>query len=105
MDERQEWLDSLQAGHEVAIGDSIWKVYKISGRKHRKIHVDGYHPFDERGINSNPWSTAIIEPVTKDLHDRIRRRFLVQKLSNKDWKNVSIDTMEKLLEILKNGDS
>jgi len=102
--ERQAWLDSLKAGDEVAYRTNYgreWRTSKVTTRtKTGRIAVGPYAYNSDgqlRGTNG-PWR---IEPVTQEIRDDLRKKYLSSMLSRCNWGTLSLAALEQVYSIMR----
>ena len=106
-----EWLESLKIGDEVAVdtGRHGYKNYEIIKIERitptRRISLEGRSwKFDSNGRERgkvNSWTPRkCIKPVTQDIRDSIRKKYIISRIESVKWETVSLDKLEKILEII-----
>ena len=106
--DNKEWIKTLKVGDEVLTEQggaygymAIYVVEKITptGRivtSNRTFNPDGW----ERG-DANVWSRMRISPVTQEARDKIRRKEIVDSMGNIKWKNLPLEVLETIDDLLK----
>lgn len=106
--ERQEWLDSLQEGDEVAIpfkstGVQCWHITTVSKiTPTRRIRVDeGKREYSNKGEERRrDLGYSQIVPVMDHMREMMRRRRLVGFLSNTRFSDYTTECLEKLVGLI-----
>jgi hypothetical protein len=107
-DKRQQWLNSLKVGDEVAVDYGRLKTSYIIGKvtkitPTRRFSVSGRNcTFDSGGREMgsiSAWnSREMMQPVTNEIRDRIARFEAARVIKVFDWDTL---TTQQLLDVLK----
>lgn len=111
MENKQEWLDSLQIGDKVAmdIGSYGYSRYSIATitkvTPTRRITTSNGRVFNangsEYGKGSNWGSGTYLEPVTNDIRERILRNKLISELKEINFEGLTTEQLLSIQSIVK----
>jgi hypothetical protein len=110
-DQRQQWLNSLKVGDEVAVNYSktylIGKIERITPT--RRFRVEGKScTFDSGGkeMGGDAWGGwAKMQPVTNEIMDRIARFEAARVIKVFDWSTLTTQQLLDVLKIIKPDES
>ena len=101
-----EWIESLKVGDEVVVicrdSHSIESVTEITNTQ----IVTTYGIFEKDtgvSVSKKIFSESYIRPSTDELKQIINKTILVSKLSNFNYRNLSIDQLERIKSIIDEG--
>lgn len=111
MDKKQEWLDSLQVGDEVAmdVGSYGYRKYvkatitkitpkrRLSASNGKTFNPDG----SEYGKGSSWSKPADLLPMTQDIAEHIERNTLLNLIENTKFDKCSLEQLRSIQAILK----
>jgi len=112
---RTHWIASLKEGDKVAVknGSIGFRYYEIleiiritpTGR----ITTSDGTKFDNRGREmgkKDTWSISLdIEPITEEVVESMRRRKILQAISSTNFKELSLESLDAIYEILNKEES
>ena len=108
-EEYDNWIKSLKEGDKVAVrvnnyGQGGYYIIKTIKRitPTRKIRLDNNELYDSNGYKSgSEYSIGTwIRPVTDKVMRNIKHRELLYKVSNFDFKMLTLEKLEKIIEII-----
>ena len=104
---RQEWLDSLKVGDEVAMTERYpnkeFKICKVSRMTKTFIIIDYYEKKFRRKDGKESGSNypfRWINPVTYDVRCEIERINLINKINNANINFLSLDQVQKIYGLI-----
>lgn len=108
MSVEQEWLDNLAEGDLVAIdisnfGSSVYvitKITKITPTRIIKTDVDVI--FNSNGLERGRSGERqkYLQPVTQKIFDHIERMELLRKIKETKFKDLSLETLRKVVDLI-----
>ena len=113
-EERNNWINSLKEGDKVAVrinnyGQGEYYVIKTIKRitPTGKIRLDDNELYNSNGYKSgDEYSNGTwIIPVTDKIMRNIKRRRLLYKVSNFDFKMLTLEKLENIIEIITEKES
>ena len=101
-----KWLESLKVGDEVIVtsrdSHSIESVTEITNTQIVTTH--GIFDKDTGiSVSQKIWGESYIRPATDELKQIINKTILVSKLSNFNYRNLSVDQLERIKSIIDEG--
>lgn len=104
LDDNRDWLQSLKAGDEVAIGGgrshhagySIAKVDRVTSTQ---IVIRNLRFNKDRGDlrGASTWSHQWLLPVTEEMRNDLRKRELSYKLATTKWPELDLAVLEDIV--------
>lgn len=101
------FLENLKRGDKVAIrsryGYSITKVMNVT-KTQIVTERSKYRMKDGTTIGGSIWDCERIEQLTPEIEVEIKREYLVRKIQKQRFEELSLQKLEKIYEIIKQGE-